>query len=203
MVDEKAPGAKERIRQAATDLFARKGFDATSVREIVEAAGVSKPTLYYYFKSKEGLAANLVVDITEEFREALSQMSHSVGDLSAFVARIIEENFRFTRRHLEIVRFLFATVFGGSAKSFRPGVLSIYAETEAETKKIICRGAVEKGLSPPRAELLSEAVTTVMRSEIMEHVAGVGRELTEDRARKIAEYLVSGAKHVSVEDPKP
>ena len=36
------------------------GFDATSVREIVEAAGVAKPTLYYYFGSKEGLAQALL-----------------------------------------------------------------------------------------------------------------------------------------------
>ena len=203
MVKENHAGAKERIRQVATDLFAKKGFDATSVREIVEAAGVSKPTLYYYFESKEGLAAALVVDITGEFREALSQMSRSVGDLPTFVAQIIEENFRFTRRHFGMMRFLFATVFGGQGKSFRPDVLTIYGESIGDTKEIVRRGAVQKGLSAPRAELLSEAVTTVMRSEIMEHVAGVGRELTEDRARGIAEYLVAGARHVSVEDPKP
>ncbi|MCB9669890.1 MAG: TetR/AcrR family transcriptional regulator [Alphaproteobacteria bacterium] len=53
MMDE--TGSRERILAEATRLFARKGFAATSVREVVEAAGTSKPTLYYYFASKDGL----------------------------------------------------------------------------------------------------------------------------------------------------
>ena len=47
--------ARERLLETATELFAEKGYAAASVREIVEKAGVSKPVLYYYFKSKEGL----------------------------------------------------------------------------------------------------------------------------------------------------
>jgi AcrR family transcriptional regulator len=46
---------RERILLEATRLFAQKGYGSTSVRELVEAAGVTKPTLYYYFGSKEGL----------------------------------------------------------------------------------------------------------------------------------------------------
>lgn len=47
--------SRERLLETATGLFAEKGYAGTSVREIVEKAGVSKPVLYYYFKSKEGL----------------------------------------------------------------------------------------------------------------------------------------------------
>ena len=47
--------ARERLLETATELFAEKGYAGASVREIVEKAGVSKPVLYYYFKSKEGL----------------------------------------------------------------------------------------------------------------------------------------------------
>ena len=55
---ELSPVARH-IARAAARLFAERGYDATSVREIVEAAGVAKPTLYYYFRSKEGLAQAL------------------------------------------------------------------------------------------------------------------------------------------------
>ena len=48
------------IARVAARLFATQGYDATSVREIVEGAGVAKPTLYYYYRSKEGLAKALV-----------------------------------------------------------------------------------------------------------------------------------------------
>ena len=50
----------ERILSTALDLFAVKGYDATSVREICEAAGITKPTLYHFFGSKDGVLQALV-----------------------------------------------------------------------------------------------------------------------------------------------
>ena len=50
---------KERIISVAIDLFAQKGFDAVSLREIAEAAGIRKATLYYYFTSKDQILANI------------------------------------------------------------------------------------------------------------------------------------------------
>jgi len=54
-VNTQVPNARQRLLETATELFADKGYAGTSVREIVDRAGVSKPVLYYYFKSKEGL----------------------------------------------------------------------------------------------------------------------------------------------------
>jgi AcrR family transcriptional regulator len=44
---------KEQILNAATNLFASKGFDATSVRNISEKVGLSVPGMFHYFSSKE------------------------------------------------------------------------------------------------------------------------------------------------------
>lgn len=46
---------REEILQAATELFAARGFNGTSIRAVVEAVGCTKPTLYYHFGSKEAL----------------------------------------------------------------------------------------------------------------------------------------------------
>ena len=69
--------ARERLLETATELFAEKGYAGASVREIVEKAGVSKPVLYYYFKSKEGLfyailewAAGVQQNVLNEIFEA-------------------------------------------------------------------------------------------------------------------------------------
>jgi AcrR family transcriptional regulator len=50
---------KERIMSVAIDLFAQKGFDAVALREIAEAAGIRKATLYYYFTSKDQILENI------------------------------------------------------------------------------------------------------------------------------------------------
>ena len=51
---------RERLLTGATELFTRKGYAATTVREIVAAAGVTKPVLYYYFRNKEGIYLELI-----------------------------------------------------------------------------------------------------------------------------------------------
>ena len=43
---------REMIMRCAKTLFYAKGYDAVGVQEIVDKAGVTKPTLYYYFGSK-------------------------------------------------------------------------------------------------------------------------------------------------------
>lgn len=51
---------RARIIDEATRLFAEQGFSATSVRQLVEACDCTKPSLYYYFDSKETLFLELV-----------------------------------------------------------------------------------------------------------------------------------------------
>ncbi|MDR1739854.1 MAG: TetR/AcrR family transcriptional regulator [Bacteroidales bacterium] len=46
---------KDTIMARALELFSAKGYEGVSVNELTEAAGITKPTLYYYFGSKEGL----------------------------------------------------------------------------------------------------------------------------------------------------
>jgi AcrR family transcriptional regulator len=75
------PNARERLLETAIDLFAEKGYAGTSVREIVEQAGVSKPVLYYYFKSKEGLFL-AILDIAENLqKDLLAGVLNSTGNV--------------------------------------------------------------------------------------------------------------------------
>jgi len=52
---EEKNSVKETISIKALELFSAKGYEGVSVNELTEAAGITKPTLYYYFGSKEGL----------------------------------------------------------------------------------------------------------------------------------------------------
>ena len=62
--------ARERLLETAIDMFAERGYAGTSVREIVDCAEVSKPVLYYYFKSKEGLFL-AILDMAENLQKHL------------------------------------------------------------------------------------------------------------------------------------
>lgn len=62
---------RDRLLNTALQLFAEKGYEGTSVREIALAAEVTKPTLYYYFKSKEGLYLELANYLYETVENAV------------------------------------------------------------------------------------------------------------------------------------
>jgi AcrR family transcriptional regulator len=75
------PNARERLLETAIKIFADKGYAGTSVREIVEQAGVSKPVLYYYFQSKEGLFL-AILEMAENLQtELLARVLESDGNI--------------------------------------------------------------------------------------------------------------------------
>ncbi len=57
-----APNTKETIAARALELFSSRGFESVGVQELVDAAGITKPTLYYYFGSKEGLLKHILAE---------------------------------------------------------------------------------------------------------------------------------------------
>src|ERR1035437_7935525 len=55
--ERKREFAKRHIREAAIDLFAKKGFDETTIDDIAEAAGISRRSVFRYFPSKNDMMA--------------------------------------------------------------------------------------------------------------------------------------------------
>jgi AcrR family transcriptional regulator len=85
---------RERLLKAALTIFNAKGYAATSVREIVAAAGVTKPALYYYFKNKNGIYLELVCRAQELFQKVILQNIPSQetlrNQLKLFALRIFD-----------------------------------------------------------------------------------------------------------------
>ena len=56
VIMKRAEMTRQRILDCACDLFYRQGYQATTVDQVIDATGISKPTLYKHFPSKEALA---------------------------------------------------------------------------------------------------------------------------------------------------
>jgi AcrR family transcriptional regulator len=63
------------ILEHATRLFAERGFAGTSLQDIAEAAGLTRPALYHYVRSKDDLLSRLVEELTESPAEELHRIS--------------------------------------------------------------------------------------------------------------------------------
>ena len=73
---------RQTIMQCALNLFSDKGYDSVGVQEIVKAAGITKPTLYYYFKSKHGLLEALIQEKGELLMMQLTKAVKTTGNIS-------------------------------------------------------------------------------------------------------------------------
>src|SRR5262245_45280680 len=101
-----------RLLDAAVRLFAHKGYPATSTREIVEAAGVTKPMLYYYFQSKEGLLAAALTHFIDPFHERLRQVLASSREPYSELVELVWAHLDFCQEHKPLARLFYALYFG-------------------------------------------------------------------------------------------
>jgi AcrR family transcriptional regulator len=77
--DTDGTSVPQRLLAAATRLFADRGYDGTSVQEIVAAAGVTKGALYHYFGSKEDLLQEIYARVLRLQQERLDAFAHAAA----------------------------------------------------------------------------------------------------------------------------
>lgn len=66
--------SKETILQCALKLFGEKGYESVGISEITKQAGITKPTLYYFFQSKEGVFKAILEQYYEGFNSLLERV---------------------------------------------------------------------------------------------------------------------------------
>jgi AcrR family transcriptional regulator len=72
---------REQILQAALEAFAAKGYDGTSMDDIVSISGLSKGTLYWYFESKEELFVMLITKVIRDFGAGFEKLVDALAAL--------------------------------------------------------------------------------------------------------------------------
>jgi AcrR family transcriptional regulator len=66
LVSRPRSDTRQRIQEVARDLFARQGVQRTSLQDIADELGITKPALYYHFSSREDLVRSILVPLIEE-----------------------------------------------------------------------------------------------------------------------------------------
>jgi AcrR family transcriptional regulator len=72
--------SRERILDAATELFAARGYAGAGVDRLAERSGIAKTAIYYHFGNKEGLLAAVLERTATQWIEGIQQASRQAGD---------------------------------------------------------------------------------------------------------------------------
>ncbi len=154
---------KDAIISAATRLFATKGFNETSTAEVAREAGVAQGTLFYHFKTKEGIMLESFLAMMETYLAGLEKASAKAPTGLAAVEAILRYHFLFTeknsQRFLVVLRdfpFFFAKSDSATREQVRERILRSVG---------ILRDALERGRrdNSIRSEVEAEATAHLLR----------------------------------------
>ncbi len=187
--------SSDRILQSALELFSSKGYDATSVREICEASGITKPTLYHFYGSKEGVYRALVEGVLERFRAELVDRIGEPGPVELRLRRVARQYFDAARGHRDLMRFLFSIVHNPPESAPAIDLSSFYEDIVRRVSEVtdegVRRGELAPGPTDVRMLLLMGALGEALCGWMLH-----GRpELTHDLADSIVDTLLRGWKN--------
>lgn len=126
---------RRRILAAARRVFGRKGYAATRMSDLAEAASVGKGTLYEYFSGKEDLFSTLVVSVAHASVEDLTfrgRADDTVETLRQVVAYIVETALV---ENLDLYRLFFD--FWGVSAAYRQQAQERLAEVDATFRRFV------------------------------------------------------------------
>ncbi len=180
--------ARNTILESARELFAQKGYSGSSIREISQAAGVTKPVIYYHFNDKEHLYQELMLDMFNQTRKNLLRLSKYHGSLRERLIDYVSSEFRNCKRDPNNIRLLFRMMFSpeGEYPHFS------YVEEFQRERKIIA-GIISEDQSKkrrPDAETMATALMGMILIEVLEYLFTGRRTLTKRNAVKLVDLLL-------------
>lgn len=193
--DAKALDTASRLFDCALTVFAEKGYDATSVRDIIAVAGVTQPTLYYYCDGKLDLFRRLV---RQKYDESLRSLRASIAALEGWEARlraIVAGSFAQCALDHRVPRLMFQTAFGPPI----PGVSDYLAELSANrfalVREVVLAGVTAGELEAVNVDGLTLALCCLMDQHInlLARQPDSARLLTPELAHWLVDLFLRGA----------
>jgi len=180
--------ARNAILDAATELFAQKGYAGCSIREICKAAAITKPVLYYHFRSKEHLYQELMLDIFNQKQKNLLRLSTFHGSLRDRLILYLSSEFRNCRKDPNTVRLLFRMMFSPEGEYPEFNFVGEFKHERTVIAKLVKEQDKACTLKDP--ELMSTALMGMMLIEILEYFFTGRRTLTRRKAEKLVDLLL-------------
>lgn len=121
------PNSREIILDRAMKRFSEKGYDAVGVHEIASAAEVKKPTLYYFFHSKEGLFRAIMETYYEPFLEQLQSVCRYQAhpsiyeqDVLPLLTNVLRFSIQYAGQNPEFYRLMISLIYAPPVSLLRP-----------------------------------------------------------------------------------
>jgi len=134
------PEARARIAAAAEALFAARGFDGTTIRDIAKKARVNGAMIHYYFGSKEGLYRAILEAAASKVRSLLVDTSSRAASTGDRLAGFVDAYAEYILNHPNLARILYRELLTGGRRIMQ------VAEKYAVTNYTILKNTIAQGV---------------------------------------------------------
>jgi len=186
---------KTNIVQSATSLFARNGYEATSVAEICTLAGVSKGAFYYHFESKEAVLFKLIDSWLKTIEENLSEITFkakTVPDGLIEMAGMMQTVFDHNRFFMGLFLELWTNAHRNEI--IRQATLAPYERFKNLFSELINRGSEEKSLKTVDPETAGQLLLSLSSGFFLQAALEPDRRDWGSKLQKSIEMLLDGLK---------
>jgi AcrR family transcriptional regulator len=187
------PAARRRrqLLDVALELFAVNGYHTTSMNDIAEAAGVTKPVLYQHFRSKRELYLELLEDVGGHLRDAIGKATSEAPSPREQVRAGFLAYFTFVSDQ----RTAFQLLFGGGSRRDEEFADAVRAVEFSIAESIASLIDVE-GLAPDRRQLLAHGIVGLAEGTSRHWVATGMAGSPEDLASHVAVLAWAGLRGI-------
>ncbi len=183
--------ARERLLSAAVGLFTQKGYSATTVREIVDAAGVTKPILYYYFGNKEGIYQHLIEEVHSAFLNLVDSFQSFTGNSIERLYKAAESFYTLAIQNLDIVRLIHVIFYGPPQGAPYIDIHSFHTRLYEAYLRIVMVG-IAVGEIRPIPDFVTMSIMAVTSFAVDTHLAHPETAIGLDGLRKTLDVIFQG-----------
>lgn len=156
---------KRRIFEITMELFATKGYEATSIEEITAVVGVAKGTFYYHFKTKEELFNFLVEEGIKLFINSAEVKASKAKTLAEKIKAVILVQIKIVMKYESFIRMIAGEMWGNGPRNvFCREELFKYVDT---IEKIIRQASEEEGKKVENPKILANEIFGLLCSNLM------------------------------------
>ena len=187
----KARKREQEIYELAAEIFHRKGYAATTLQDIAEAAGMLKGSLYYYIDSKEDLLYRITMSIHEDAHANLLRAQAVDGAPVEKLRALIEGHVLSFGRRLTWIR-VFYTEYGALSGERRQEIMDERHGYERFVENLIRQGQADGSFCPELdLRIVSNATLTLVNTVYLWYRPEAGTPI-ETVARTYANFVIRG-----------
>lgn len=184
---------RDKIFSTAAHLFAQKGYNGVSMREISERSEVSKPTIYYYFGSKEGIFRQLMDASVVRMFTVMDEIAQMPISNKEKLVAITKNFFKEAQQHPEFVKFFLNMSIVSPDAAIVQKCMQEAAKRGNMLTLIISQGISSGEFGQTwRPELAASIIGGAMQHFIWQQLASKKKILSDQLAEEIIELIFKG-----------